>query len=170
MAKQNKIEVKPETKPMIKVNLIKGKENILTAINQVSSTGKQLEVLIHNVACSILVHVDQHREVSLVNKLIEATPNLARKNALRDWFTSFGKMKYDEESKLMVFFKTAKTNSVDAEQNPFWEFKPEKDYVPFDLLAAVTVLVNRAESKLEKGNKKDKIPTDKLAILRKLVA
>lgn len=159
-----------EVQPQIVLKLISGKENILAAIGQVTVTGQTLQTLLHTVAVSILLHVDKHREVSLVNKLIDAVPNMARKNALRDWFSAFGKMTYDQETKVMVFKKTAKTNSIQATQTPFWEFVPEKAYVPFDLLAAIGVLVTRAEKTAEKNNRADKIPADKLAALRKLVA
>jgi len=161
---------KKNEKPVIKINLITGKANLIKAIGQVNVTGKALETLIHTVAVSVLAHIEQHREVSLANQLIDAVPVLARKNALRDWFVSFGKIKFDTETKLMAFNKTGKTDIVTATQNPFYTFVPEKEYQPMDLLAAITVLVNRADKALEKGNKKDKIPADKLDVLRKLVA
>jgi hypothetical protein len=161
-------QVKKET-PVIKIKLITGSTELLKAIADVNLKGKALETLIHTVAVSILVHVEKHREVSLANKLIEAVPNLARKNALRDWFIAFGKMTYDKETQVMVFSKTATTNDKDATQNPFWTFKPESEYVPFDLIAATNNLIKIAETKLNKGNKQDKIPSNVLANLRKVV-
>ncbi len=96
-------------------------------------------------------------------------PNLARKNALRDWFITFGKMSYDKETQVMVFKKTGKTNETEATQNPFWLFKPEAEYVPFDLIEATIKLIKLAEAKANKANKQDKIPANVLANLRKAV-
>ncbi len=164
------MEKKEAAKPVISVKLVTGKENIMKAIKEISVTGKTLEVLIHNTACSVLAHIEKHREVSLANQLVEAIPNLARKNALRDWFVSFGQLVFDEETKLLTFKKTKKTNQAEANQNPFWLFKPEAEYKPFDLNAAITNLVSIAKARQEKGNKKDNIPNDKLVALSKIVA
>ncbi len=161
---------KENEKPVLSVKLITGKANLIKAIGQVNVTGKALENLIHTVAVSVISHIEQHREVSLANQLIDAVPTMARKNALRDWLIAFGKMRFDTETKVMVFNKTGKTDIETGTQNPFYLFVPEKEYQPFDLLAAVTVLVNKADKAKEKGNKKDKIPADKLDALRKLVA
>ena len=160
--------VKKET-PVIKVKLITGNAELLKAITDVSVTGKKLETLIHTVAVSILVHIEKHREVSLANKLIDAIPNLARKNALRDWFIAFGKMSYDKETQVMMFKKTGVTDSDKATQNPFWLFKPEAEYVPFDLIAKINDVIKLAEAKSNKPNKQDKIPANVLAGLRKVV-
>jgi uncharacterized protein (DUF1697 family) len=161
-------QVKKE-KPVIKLKLITGNAKLLKAISDVALTGKKLETLIHTVAVSVIVHIEKHREVSLANKLIDAVPNLARKNALRDWFISFGKMTYDKETQGMMFNKAGKTNEIEATQNPFWVFVPEKDYVPFDLVSAVNELIKRAEAKANKANKLDKIPTTILTQLKKVV-
>ena len=157
-----------QEKPVIDVKLVQGKENIVKLITEVSVSGKKLEVMLHTAACSIIAHIEKHREVSLANQLIEALPSSTRKNALKDWFISFGKMTYDEESKLMVFKKTAKTKQVEAEQMPFWTFQPEAEYKPFNLDVAITNLVKIATARQEKGNSKDVIPTAKLEQLKKL--
>ena len=166
MAKKNTVK----EKPVITVKVIKGKANLLTAINVIQVKGKELEKLIHTVAVSILMHSEKHREVSLCNKLIAATPSMVRKNALRDWMLTFGAMTFDNETKLMAFNKKGKFDTTKATHNPFYDFVPEKDYVPYDLLAMVTNIINTADKRLEKGNKKDKIPTNALDTLRKLVA
>ena len=160
---------KKET-PVIKIKMIKGKANLLKSITEIQVTGKKLEALIHTTAVSVLVHSEQHREVSLCNKLIEAVPCMVRKNALREWMLTFGAMTFDTETKLMVFSKKGKFDTAKATQTPFYDFIPEKEYVPYDLLAMVTNIVNTADKRLEKGNKKDKIPSDTLNALRKLVA
>lgn len=147
--------------------LIEGKTAIDTAIKSIATRGKSLEKDIHVAAVSTLAHADAHGDITLANKLIDAVPQLARKNALRDWYIAHGKFSYDAVNKAMTFNKKATTKLAQAIATPFWEFKAEVAYVPFDMQAAVLQLVQRAERAIEKG---DKVPTDKLTALKALVA
>lgn len=152
-------------KPAFKI--IEGAKAIDTAIKSIATRGKSLERDIHVAAVSCLMHADQHGDVTLAQKLVDAVPQLARKNALRDWFLAHGKFSYDMEGKVLTYNKKGVTLQEDAINTPFWEFKPEPEYKPFDMQAAVLQLVARAEKAIEKG---EKVPTDKLTKLRELAA
>lgn len=160
--KQTAKTVKP-----VAFKMLDGAKAIDTAIKSIASRGKTLEKDIHQAAVSCLVHADKHGDITLASKLVDAVPSLARKNALRDWFIAHGKFSWSMEAKAFTFNKQAVTQLEAAIATPFWEFKTEAEYKPFNMEAAVLQLVKRAESAIEKG---EKVPTEKLAQLRKLAA
>lgn len=149
-----------------KLALLIGAATIGKAIASIATRGKKFEKDVHIAACSVLNHVELHGDITLANKLIEAVPTLARKNALRDWFIAFGKLGYDAKNKTMTYDKNKVTLQDDANDTPFWEFKPEAEYVPFDLTAAIQNVLKRAQKAAEHG---DKLDTEKLKALSALV-
>lgn len=155
----------PQAKNTFKV--LNGAEAIGAAIKSISTRGKTLERDIHVAAVSCLAHADKHGDITLAQKLVDAIPTLARKNALRDWFLAHGKFSYDMQNKALTFDKKAKTQLEASIATPFWEFKPEAEYKPFNMEAAIVSLVKRAEKAIENG---DDVPVDRLEALRQLAA
>lgn len=156
---------KEKAKPAFAI--LDGAKAIEKAIVSIASRGKTLERDIHKAAVSCLNHADLHGDITLANKLVEAVPTMSRKNALRDWFMAFGKFGYDAQNKALSYAKGGVTLLDDAIETPFWAFKPEAEYVPFDITKAVTQLIQRAEKAVERG---DKVPAAKLDQLRKIAA
>jgi hypothetical protein len=157
--------VKP-TKPDVKLKLIKGTAAIDKAIQSIARRGRTLESDIHLTAVSCLMHTDVHGDVTLADKLIDSIPTLARKNALRDWFLAMGKFRYDEETKKFKHNKNKVTLEQEAMNKPFWEFKAESPYVPFDIDAALQNLLKRATKAIKDG---DKVDEAKINALKSLV-
>lgn len=147
----------PTVKPLV---LIVGSDEIMKSIKSIATRGKALDESIHLTACSILAHVHQHREVSLMNKLITAMPKSARKNAIIDWCTTFGEMAWDGKQKAVVFVKDSTTYQDKAEACPFWSFKPEPEYHAVDLDAAIAKLVKQAIKRQEEIEEKRKTDAD----------
>lgn len=147
--------------------MLEGAKAIDTAIKSISRRGKTLERDIHVAAVSSLNHAELHGDITLAQKLVDAIPTMARKNALKDWFLAHGKFSYDMANKALTYNKNGVTLLQEAIETPFWVFKPEAEYKPFDINTAVAQLVHRAEKAVEKG---EKVPTQKLEALRKLVA
>ena len=151
----------------VTVKLLDGAKAIDKAIASISTRGKSLQRDIHIAAVSCLNHADKHGDITLAQKLIDAIPTLARKNALRDWFIAFGKFGYDEKSKLMTYNKKGATLLQEAMDMPFWDFQPEKAYVPFDIKAQLENILKRANSAIERG---EKVDSKVLEAVQKLVA
>ncbi len=149
------------------IKLLEGAPAIGKAIASIATRGKRFEQDVHLAACSVLAHVEKCGDITLANLLIGAVPTLARKNALRDWFINFGRMEYDAKNKTMTYNHKKVTLQDDANATPFWKFKPEAEYVPFDLNAAIQAVLKRAQKAARHG---DKVDTDKLTALSKLVA
>lgn len=145
--------------------MLDGAKAIDTAIKSINTRGKSLQRDIHIAAVSCMNHADKHGDVTLAQKLVDAVPTLARKNALRDWFIAHGKFSYDATEKSLTFNKKGTTNLEAAIATPFWEFKQEAEYVPFDLQAAILTLVKRADKAMQHGDKVDKVALAQLAAL-----
>lgn len=151
----------------VELKLLTGASAINTAIASISKRGKSLEKDIHVAAVSCLIHADKHGDITLAEKLVQAVPSLARKNALRDWFIAHGKFDYDAKAKQFKFDKASTTLVEEATVTPFWDFKPEKEYIPFDLDKAIDTIIKRASKAIENG---DKLDLDKVEAIRKLAA
>ena len=114
------------------INFRMTKDQIQNAIGSISRRGKQLDLDIHKCAVSIAHHVNVHHEVSLVNNLIDAMPAGARVNALRQWFVTFAKVVYCEESKSFLP-KRAEAHDLElAESTPWFDLKKEPEFKPLD--------------------------------------
>lgn len=107
----------------------------------------EMDKKIHQLACSILTHIEQHRtagvNANLANALIAAVPSEVRKNALLDWFCAHAALSRNEDLKKLCFDKTQSTKQAAGEAKPFWEFKPETEYKVLDLDKSIADLVRR---------------------------
>lgn len=169
MTKTETKAVKPATKAVkkITVTVLTGTDAINAAITSIAKRGKALDKDIHAAAVSTMVHADKHGDVTLANKLIEALPSTARKNALRYWFIAFGRFTYNTEGKTLGYNHAATTQTAKATQTPFWQFKPEAEYVPFNAVQALESLLKRATKAVDNG---DAVPTDFTVTVSDLIA
>lgn len=152
------------------MKLFTTKATIVAAIEDIRVTGRKLDQMIQVAACSVIAHVDEHGDITLVNTLVDAMPNGSRVNALRDFLGTFGKLSYDEAKKEFAFDKTKKTDLVGA-QNIMWtEFKPEQPYVAFDLAGLIASVLKKADNALQDEKETSNVDTDLLAELRALAA
>lgn len=144
--------------------LITDTSKLNTLIDSIKKRGNTLQDDIHRAACSIIAHVVAHGDVMPARRLVDAVPQMTRKNALLAWFEQYGPLRYDTDSKELVYDKTKK-DSVDidsAKLVPFWEYKQEAEYKGMDFVAELAKLVKRAEkARKEYGDSElTKIPTE----------
>ena len=123
--------------------------DIMSAIEDIRSTGKKLDNMIQVAACSVIQHVGKHGDITLVNTLVEAMPNGSRVNALRDFIVTFSKAEYDEATKAFKFNKEKKTDLAGAQAIMWTEFKPEQPYVAFDLQKLLVSVIKKADAALK---------------------
>lgn len=144
-----------------KVKMIEGTTKAATetlvgkAIASIQARGKLLQRDIHVAAVSCLKHVELHGDVTLVNRLIDAVPDMTRKNVLRDWFCAFGKLTADEKAKTLVYNRDAVTMLAEATSTPFWSFKPEPAWVPFNFDKMIKAVIAKADKAKAKGEAAD---------------
>lgn len=151
-----------KSEPAIK--LLTTDKAINDALLSIKRRGETLQQDIHVVACSVLQHIGKHSDIRIAERLLGHMPDMARKNAMRDWLTAFGPVMFDGDRP--VFVAGGKVRLGDAMANPFWKFSPEKPYVAIDVAAAIASLVK----KLQKDEKETKVSHGALiAGLEKLV-
>lgn len=151
----------------VQIKILTGADTIKAAIASINKRGKAFDKDVHIAAVSCLVHADKHGDITLANKLIEALPASQRKNALRDWFLAFGKFNYDAQNKVFTFNGEATTQAAEAINTPFWEFKPEAVYVPFNAVAFLNSAIKRVENAAAKG---ENVPAELVKGLPALLA
>lgn len=103
---------------------------IVEAIRSIQGRGQKLDNDIQLTGLSILAHIQQHREVSLFNKLYQAMPAGSRRNALAKWALELGQVsvnmdKATAKERPFIFDKEKETKLDKAEQYPWYNFKPE---------------------------------------------
>lgn len=129
------------------------------AIVTVAKTGKALDDLIQMTGLSILNHISQHGEASLLVKLFTAMPRGARKKALLDWSVKYGAvvLNVDDKGKVdklipLVFKKGKVTDLTGATAEPWFDCAPEKiEDVDFDFAGLLAMLLAKADKAEAKG-------------------
>ena len=153
-------------------------EMIHKAIASVLKRGVSLQKDIHVVACSILrvwnTSGDVSKAVSQTNALVEAMPGMSRKNALKSWVEAHAGFVWNTDENQFVYnAKRTKIADDDVRQGidtPFWDFKPEPEYKPFDLEKVLDAVIDRADKRVKDGVKKsDNIKSDRLKALKTLI-
>lgn len=150
------------------IKIIDKAAEVSRLINSIESRGKKLATDIHRAAVSCLYHADKHGDVTLMQRLLVALPDFSRRNALIAWAVQFGKFSPSEDGKSVNYFKHGETDIASASATPFWEFKPEKPFTPFDLGAELAKLVKRAEKAAR--DERNSLPAEELRKLRELAS
>jgi hypothetical protein len=137
-------------------NLYKGQANIDKRIDALFKSGQRVQAEMHKLACSVLAHLGEHKDIRTVQKFIAAMPDMARVNGLRNWFEQFGPIKFHEaEGKDAAPTATyVKGKAVDlgkAIDKPFWKFSA-KEGQPYEPLNVET-WAKAAIGKLQKDAK-----------------
>jgi len=157
------------------MTIILNQADTLKLIASIDKRGKKLDSDIHQAALSSIAHHAAHGDVTLVNRLIVALPKAARRNALMAWVEHFGAglaPNVEKETRAEAPFVHVKGSKkvfdeAAADAKPFWEFKPEPEYVQFDLAKALAMLLKKAESALAAEQQDGTlISPEKLAALR----
>lgn len=118
---------------------------IETAIANIHAVGQSLQADMHLVACSVLQHVGKHKDTRVLLKLINAMPEMARKNSLIQWFETFGNVKYSTETKAFLLIADKTVRLGNAVDKPFWKFKANEGapYEPMDIAKYVEQQINK---------------------------
>ena len=136
------------------VNIITAKKEIeaRTAALKLSAAGIQAEA--HVLACSVLVHVAKHGNINVLAQFIDALPDMVRKNAVHQWFETFGQLTFGPNDEGVVGWRIDRTKKVrlgEAMIKPFWKFKANEG-APYKPLVMDTYLDEQIK-KLERDMK-----------------
>lgn len=73
---------------------------------------------IHQVACSVLAHLENHKDVSLVDRLMSAVSASMEPDLLKTWFAAFGPIEFVNGR---AKYRQGATVMLDeAKTTPFW--------------------------------------------------
>lgn len=158
----------------------KGSVKIINSqIDAIVKAGSKLQVMVHQAAVNCLIWANVHGDVTLMDRLVKASPTAIRKNAIIAWAVHFGPFTYDAErakkDKDACAFNLDKKRKGKAlvkeacEVSPH-DFEPEKAYKPFDLVETLQRLSATAKARAKKGEKADNIPVELLGRIDALLA
>jgi hypothetical protein len=128
-------------------DLYKTEAAIFAALKSIQNRGRTLQNDVHKAACSILEHIELHHDVTVVDKfigtLINHLPKSYRINAMRDWLTAFGPVKF--ENNKPIYVKGKPVDMAQALAEPFWKFSPEMPYQPVDIAKMIDGLIKKLD-------------------------
>lgn len=142
------------TNTATKIVLLTSTKSIETAIEKMYNDGQKLQTTMHVLACSVLKHLGQHKDIRVLHKLLNAIPEFGRVNALRAWFEEFGPVVFTGNNPALVSSKSVRLG--DAMAKPFWKFRTEKPYEAVDVVAMIEsmrkkLLKDATETKRDHG-------------------
>ena len=138
------------------------KNEILGRIKTIATRGANLDKLIQETALGVIAHVEEHGEVSLVNKLYKAMPKGSRAVALAAWFLAFGKVQVNSDKKSSAEFpflinKNGTTDVAGGKAKAWFDCKKAKSLAEeFDFESKLAAFQKLLRKHLEAGN----VPVD----------
>jgi hypothetical protein len=130
------------------ITLISGAAAISKAVASIKNRGAKLDADIQLAGVSILAHIEQHHNVTLLNDLLLALPKGARKNALAEWAMANGQVKLNEgptRKDVPFLYAKERITSLDkAWEKPWYDYAPTPDLIQtFDVQAAVAKILKQ---------------------------
>lgn len=118
---------------------------------------KKLDLDIQQLCLSVINHAMKHGDVTLATTLVQALPKGARSNAVKAFIDEYSCMAWQQTSDGQMFVKVPnkKTDMQGAASIMWTEFKPEPEYKPTDLAGAVSKLLSKVQTDIEKGHEHD---------------
>ena len=144
------------------MKLITARKDIVNAISDITATGRTLDALIWQTSCSIIQQVENDGNNGLANTLIAGMPKGSRVNAVIAHMEKYGKLRFDADTKTLVYAKT-KTTDVDGAMSESWvDLKPEPPYQAMTLEAAMAAVITKAKARVVTNDVRDDINVERL--------
>lgn len=140
------------------------------AITSIARRHKDWLLDVAVAAASTVLASVKSGNIATPKKLLDALTGM-RKAALIEWFIAFGPLDYDAEAETFTFNKD-KRDAISARlkkdgshlkyaremlSNPFWEWKPEPKYKPFDLKQVIAKAIATATKRNGKHDERDNL-------------
>jgi hypothetical protein len=108
-----------------------------------------------------LQHIEEHGDVTLLNRLVLAMPKGSRVNALCAWAESYGKVVFNDETNEFQHSKESSTLLDEAIETSWVEFKEPPAYKSMNFDKKLNALLKSALARID-ANKGDVIDKVKL--------
>lgn len=151
------------TKPTvtaIKTKLFVGAAVIQKELGLIKSASAKLDMRIQVAGLSVLAHVAEHHNITLFNDLLDSMGKGHRKTAMVEWALKSGTIKKNEvdgklDKECPYKWDGSKTlNLAQAEETPWFNFKPENLDDTFDFAKMLGALLNKAAKQQSKDPSK----------------
>lgn len=140
------------------VIIIEDPAKIGRLITTIGKSGQKMDALIHQAACSSLVHASKHGDVTLMSRLVNSMPRSARREALIYWTSQHSPLVWTKGAegnpsafRLNKGKKAREFNISGACNTPFWDFSPEKNPAPFTIDRLVKLVQSKVKKAVERG-------------------
>jgi len=141
-------------------NLYKTTKQITTATNSAAKTGAALQQEYQLIACSVISHLAEHKDIRVLRHMLDTLPEGMRKKSMSAFMDKYAPVTFGENpdtGEAEVKYNADKpANLVMALTFPWWKAAVEATYVPFNFEVELAKLIKRAENKLSKGTNPDK--------------
>lgn len=148
-------------------DLIRGQGKLMAATVDFYNTSKQWQATSQRMAASAAFHAHITGDIRPINVVVAAMPKGTKLNSLRDYFSAFAPVKWNETAKRFKFdqSKVVALLGEDGTQHdllvklldtPWWTMRKEETadtYKPFDLKAQLLKLVKDGNKALTDGDK-----------------
>lgn len=109
------------------VIIISSKVELNKRITALKTSAADLQFEMHVLACSVLVHLEKHRNLNVLTHFLDAIPDMVRVNSLKLWFETFGTVSFTpvtpDAKPEWRFDASKKVRLGDAMVKPFYKFK-----------------------------------------------
>lgn len=138
-------------------------EAINKSIESITRRGKLLDQDIWVTGVSVLAHVAQHSDTTVLDRLVLALPQGTRKHAFMEWALAYGNVRLLDKAdsseadaiangRLFKLDRTKQYNESDAMAQAWYKFKPEAPLLDaFDVHKATQALVKRYTQASKQG-------------------
>jgi hypothetical protein len=137
----------------------------------IAKASTKIASAIHSHACDIAAFIKSTGNVTPATTFVNLLSTSVRKNALRQWFISYGGCSWNAEKKAFGKKKDFIWDLVAAHANPFYDLIPEPDFKPvngYNLIKAAIAQMEKALADTAHADK-HKVDVDMLAELKEIV-
>jgi len=143
---------------MTNVNVTEKSLNARSA--SIAKASVKIADAMHEHACNIAAFIKSTGNVTPATTFVNLISASVRKNALRQWFISFGGCSWNAEKKAFGKKKDFIWDLVAAHANPFYDLIPEPDFKPINGYSLIKAAIAQMEKALKDTAHADKHNVD----------
>lgn len=139
-------------------DLFTSADEIRAAAAEIHEEGKKLDVKIHVMLCSGIVHSHVHGDYQILNDIIGKLSKGLRTNAAKEFVNKFAPVRWNGKKEGFVFDKNkrneafADSEAAETMLAKLWvEYRPEPDYKPVDVMKQFDSMIKRITTDMEKN-------------------
>lgn len=134
--------------------VIRGSNELTKAIKKIERNGKQYVIDLHQTAYSIIEHIDvelgkNNKDCTLCDMLYSAVESNKLQNALKNWFTAFGRVRFDKKTKTFKAVAKKVSDFETASIVSVHDFQADREVTKLNLESLFKQVLNKYNKRLE---------------------